>query len=272
MVNKQHDSQFPNFYLLKANTSKVSKPRVAQNKTHGWSCPRSYLQIKAEQYAGNWRKPRPERSEVRGASQVNQFNSKAQGQSQESFQAMSPSAVSRAGQKLAFALDTFGISVDGKICADLGCGTGGFTQCLLERGAQKVYAVDTGYGDFAWELRTNPKVILKERTNALHVVFTEKLDLITIDVGWTPQKLIIPKALSLLADTGDIISLLKPHYESPDRWLKKGAVPEEHLKDIVDKIQEELSKLGIPINQIVQSPITGKKGGNVEYLLWIKHP
>src|SRR3989337_4533817 len=100
---------------------------------------------------------------------------------------------SRAGEKLQFALDKFKISVKDLMCADFGSSTGGFTDCLLQEGAQKVYSVDTAYGELAWNLRNNPKVAVLERTNAMHVTLPEKADLITIDVGWTNQERILPK-------------------------------------------------------------------------------
>ncbi len=110
---------------------------------------------------------------------------------------METNFASRAGEKLQFALDQFQISVKDKICADLGSSTGGFVSCLLRNGASKVYSVDTSYGELAWTLRNDPRVIVMERTNALHVQFPEQVDLVTIDVGWTPQALILPKAISL---------------------------------------------------------------------------
>src|SRR4051794_23000262 len=120
--------------------------------------------------------------------------------------------VSRAGQKLQHALDEFAIDVAHKICADLGCSTGGFTDCLLQRGAQKVYAVDTGYGVLDWKLRNDPRVVVMERTNAMHVELPAKMDLVTIDVAWTKQRNILPSARRIVRDDGIVISLIKPHY------------------------------------------------------------
>src|SRR5579864_3600866 len=96
--------------------------------------------------------------------------------------------VSRAGSKLDHALTTFVIDVSAKICADLGCSTGGFTDCLLQRGAAKVFAVDTGYGVLDWKLRNDPRVVVMERTNAMHVNLPESVDLVSIDVAWTKQR------------------------------------------------------------------------------------
>ncbi|HTL27962.1 MAG TPA: SAM-dependent methyltransferase, partial [Tepidisphaeraceae bacterium] len=102
--------------------------------------------------------------------------------------------VSRAGQKLLHALDEFKIGVTDKVCADLGCSTGGFTDCLLRRGAKKVYAVDTGYGVLDWKLRNDPRVVVIERTNAMHVELPEKVQVVSIDVAWTKQRNILPSA------------------------------------------------------------------------------
>ncbi|RJQ27448.1 TlyA family rRNA (cytidine-2'-O)-methyltransferase [Candidatus Parcubacteria bacterium] len=178
--------------------------------------------------------------------------------------------VSRAGEKLQFALEKFEISVKDKICADLGSSTGGFVECLLQHGAQKVYAVEVGYGTLAWKLRQDPRVIVLEKTNALHVELPEQVDFVSIDVGWTPQKLIIRKALELVKQGGDIISLLKPHYEADRRWLRRGKLLEEYLDKTVEKVKSELLSLEITINEIIESPIIGTKGGNKEYLIWIK--
>lgn len=162
--------------------------------------------------------------------------------------------VSRAGDKLAFALDHWHIDVKDLICADLGCSTGGFTDCLLQHGAAKVYAVDTAYGILDYKLRLNPKVVVMERTNALHVKLPELVDFISIDVGWTPQRLILPVAKILLKPGGQIISLIKPHYEA-----QKAHLTPEVAQTIADQF--------VPLGQLIQSPIIGQKAGNIEYLM-----
>src|SRR3989337_3193107 len=129
---------------------------------------------------------------------------------------------SRAGEKLQFALDKFKISVKDLMCADFGSSTGGFVDCLLQNGAKKVYSVDTAYGELAWNLRNDPRVVVIERTNAMHVVLPEKVDLVTIDVGWTKQKDILPNAFVNLRIGSFIIFLIKPHYEAPKSYLRKG--------------------------------------------------
>jgi len=129
--------------------------------------------------------------------------------------------VSRSGAKLEAALDAFGIAPADWVCADLGCNVGGFTDCLLRRGARRVYAIDTGYGTLAYRLRTDPRVVVMERTNAMHVTLPEPVDLVTIDVGWTRQHHILPNAVRLAKPAGRIITLIKPHYEAAAEQLKK---------------------------------------------------
>jgi 23S rRNA (cytidine1920-2'-O)/16S rRNA (cytidine1409-2'-O)-methyltransferase len=117
-----------------------------------------------------------------------------------------PKFVSRAGQKLSAALDRFGVDPKGLICADLGSNVGGFTDCLLQRGATKVFAVETGYGVLDYKLRKDSRVVVMERVNALHVTLPELMDLVVIDLGWTPQKHILPHARELIKAEGRIIS------------------------------------------------------------------
>jgi len=172
---------------------------------------------------------------------------------------------SRAGAKLEFALSQFNVSVDNLTCADLGCSTGGFTDCLLQHGAAKVYAVDTGYGVLDYKLRKSPKVVVMERTNAMHVVLPELVDLVTVDVSWTPQKLILPHAKSLLKPEGFIISLIKPHYEAKNPYLS----PEASL-EVAENIKQDIKNSGFKIIGFIPSPILGEKGGNTEFLIYLK--
>lgn len=178
--------------------------------------------------------------------------------------------VSRAGEKLAFALKEFGISVNGFVCADLGCSTGGFTDCLLQNGATKVFSVDTGYGVIDWKLRNDPRVVLMERTNAMQVLLPEKMDFISVDTSWTKQKNILPKAISLLKEGGHIVSLIKPHYEAEKKHLQKGKLKEEFLPETLEKVKADISALNLEIFGFVKSPITGKSGKNEEYLAYLK--
>src|SRR3954469_3385827 len=127
--------------------------------------------------------------------------------------------VSRAGLKLDHALAHFHLDVANRTCADLGSNTGGFVDCLLKRGATKVYAVDTGYGVLDYKLRKDPRVIVMERTNAMHAALPEAIDLITIDVAWTKQRNILPAATA-----PHVVTLIKPHYEADPKLLRKGVL------------------------------------------------
>ena len=132
--------------------------------------------------------------------------------------------VSRAGLKLEHALATFGVDVAGRVCADLGSNTGGFTDCMLKRGAAKVYAIDTGYGVLDWKLRKDPRVVVMERTNAMHAELPQPVTMISIDVAWTKQQHILPAARRMIADDGDVVTLIKPHYEAPPALLRGGVL------------------------------------------------
>lgn len=178
--------------------------------------------------------------------------------------------VSRAGEKLQFALDSFKVSVKDLVCADFGSSTGGFVDCLLRNGAAKVYSVDTAYGELAWKLRKDPRVIVMERTNAMHVVLPQKADFISVDVGWTRQSLILPNVLANLKEKGKVISLIKPHYEAPKAYLRGGKVEDEFLEDIVKKVKQEIVSSGGRIEGWVESPILGEKGKNREFLALIR--
>ena len=191
---------------------------------------------------------------------------------------MSPhdgSFVSRAGQKLSSALEAFGLDVAGWVCADFGCNVGGFTDCLLQRGARKVYAVDTGYGTLAWKLRRSDRVVVMERTNALHCGVPEPVDLVAIDVAWTPQRLIVPAAVRWLKSAPDsparIVSLLKPHYELAKAAGRKPAprLTDARARQICRDVCGELSGLGCSVLAVAQSRLLGK-GGNPEYFLLLQ--
>ena len=179
--------------------------------------------------------------------------------------------VSRAGHKLKYAIDGFGIKFKDKTIADLGSSTGGFVDVAIKEGAKKVYSVDTAYGQLEWNLRNNGKVVVMERQNALHIELPELVDIVTIDVGWTPQIKIIPHALGLLKEKGIIISLLKLHYEASNYKYRlfKGKVKEEDTDSILRRVKNELEEKGINITKIIKSSVTGSKGGNIEYLILI---
>jgi 23S rRNA (cytidine1920-2'-O)/16S rRNA (cytidine1409-2'-O)-methyltransferase len=173
--------------------------------------------------------------------------------------------VTRSGLKLEHALLTFAVDPTGKTCADLGSHQGGFVDCLLAFGAGRVYSVDTSYGTLAWKLRKDPRVVVMERTNAMHVELPEKVDLVTIDVGWTAQHHILAHARSLLAEAGRIVSLVKPQYEAREDERTGGVVPEENLDTVLARVRIDVEKAGLKILGEVRSPIKGG-GGNVEYL------
>ncbi|MBL8763198.1 MAG: TlyA family RNA methyltransferase [Phycisphaerae bacterium] len=185
--------------------------------------------------------------------------------------------VSRGGLKLAHALESFGIDPRGLCCADLGCSTGGFTDCLLQRGAARVTAIDTSYGAFAWRLRNDPRVRLLERTNALHVApltGEAPLDLVVIDLGWTPQRLAIPAARRWVrGPTGRIVTLIKPHYElTPDEkatLLHRGVLEDADAERIVRRVLDAMPGIGARALEITPSPIRGspdRSRGNLEWL------
>jgi len=175
----------------------------------------------------------------------------------------------KGGEKLSFALEQFDIDVSNRTVADLGCNVGGFTDCLLKNGAQKVYAVDTGYGILAWKLRTDDRVEVCERSNAMHWKPPEPLDGAVIDVGWTKQEKIIPPAYTMVKETGFIVSLFKPQYEADQEQVVNGIVPETEVEYILERTTEYLSKKGYHADSYVRSPLKGgsKGKGNIEYFI-----
>jgi TlyA family rRNA methyltransferase/putative hemolysin len=176
--------------------------------------------------------------------------------------------VSRAGQKLDHAITTFAIDPTGKVCADLGCSTGGFTDCLLQHQATKVYAVDTGYGVLDWKLRKDLRVVVMERVNAMHVQLPELVDIVTIDVAWTRQRNILPAARKILRPDGFVISLIKPHYEAAANLLRKGILDAAEIPGILAAVTEEIQHAGFELIGTVESPVKGSKG-NTEVLAWL---
>jgi len=183
--------------------------------------------------------------------------------------------VSRGGIKLRHALDVFSLDVTGLRCADFGCSTGGFTDCLLQAGAARVTAIDTAYGEFAWKLRNDPRVKLLERTNALHAELPttdERPDLIVIDLGWTPQRLCLPVARKWAKSGGHVITLVKPHYEleaSEKDLLVKGVLALPEAERVTNRVLAMIPSLGFNVLRSTISPIAGSKGnksGNAEWL------
>ncbi len=177
--------------------------------------------------------------------------------------------VSRGGIKLQAALDTFKVDIKDKLVLDVGSSTGGFVDCLLQNGAIKVYALDTAYGELAWKLRNNPRVVVMERTNILHLeTLPEQVDAITIDAGWTKLELVLPVVKKFLRPGGIIIALLKPHYQGGQKKLVKGVVPEHLVEEIKISTIENIKGLGFSVEKVMDSPILGG-GGNKEFLLYL---
>jgi len=146
---------------------------------------------------------------------------------------------------------------------------GGFVDCLLRHGAGRVYAVDTAYGALDWGLRTDARVVVMERTNALHVTLPEPVELVTIDVGWTRQALILPPALELLAPGGRVLSLLKPQYEARPTERRKGVVRPECWHEVIRRTVSELEAMGLPLRAVARLP-HATPGGNREVFLLLQ--
>lgn len=182
-----------------------------------------------------------------------------------------PKYVSRGGKKLEAAIDSFNISVEGKICADVGASTGGFTDCLLQNGAQKVYAIDVGYGLLHWKIRQNPRVVVMERTNARHLDhLPESVDLVTIDASFISLALILPSVKAWYkGDEGQIIALIKPQFEAGRKAaaIHAGVIKDDavHHQVLVETLTEAIA-LGLFPAGLIASPIKGPKG-NVEFLV-----
>jgi 23S rRNA (cytidine1920-2'-O)/16S rRNA (cytidine1409-2'-O)-methyltransferase len=179
--------------------------------------------------------------------------------------------VSRGGVKLAAALHAFGIDPRGWVCLDIGASTGGFTDCLLKRGATRVWAVDVGYGQFAWELRSDPRVRLLERVNIRtlprHAV-TDPIDLAVIDVSFISLRLVLPKAAEFLRPAGRVIALVKPQFEVGREHVGRGGIvrdPAQHVR-AVDDVVAAAAKSGLAWGGTIASPIQGRDG-NQEYLI-----
>ena len=177
--------------------------------------------------------------------------------------------VGRGGEKLEGALEAFGIDVAGRVAADLGANVGGFTDCLLQRSARRVYAVDTAYGVFEWKLRQNCRVVVLERTNALHVALPEPVDLVAVDVGWTRLGLMLPHAVSQLGVGGKVVALLKPQYEAEEQERQGGVVLPESVDGVIARVVKRLEDSGIGVSRQAASSLRGS-GGNAEFFLLVE--
>lgn len=181
--------------------------------------------------------------------------------------------VSRGGLKLAKAMDVFGVTMTGKVAADIGASTGGFTDCMLQNGAVKVFAIDVGYGQLAWKLRTDERVVNMERTNIRNVTpddIGEPLDFASIDVAFISLTKVLPVAYTLLKDDGEIVALIKPQFEAGRENVgKKGVVrdPAVH-EDVIRKVTAFARETGFCPLALTYSPVKGPEG-NIEYLIYL---
>lgn len=182
--------------------------------------------------------------------------------------------VSRGGLKLEKAMNSFSISLKDSICMDIGASTGGFTDCMLQNGAKKVYAIDVGYGQLAWSLRTNPSVVNMERTNfrnVTHNEIPEEIDFASVDVSFISLKIILPVLFSLLSMGGKAVCLIKPQFEAGrEKVGKKGVVREISTHyEVVERIINVAKEIGFYVKGLEYSPIKGPEG-NIEYLVYLE--
>ncbi len=182
--------------------------------------------------------------------------------------------VGRGGLKLERALDAFGLNPAGRVALDVGASTGGFTDCLLQRGARRVYAVDVGYGQLAWKLRQDTRVVLLERTNARHLTreqVPDPVDLAAIDVSFISLEKVLPAVRGLLAGDGRIVALVKPQFGAGPARVGKGGVvrdPAVH-REVLRRVGAAAAALGLEPADLIPSPIRGDEG-NVEFLLLLQ--
>ena len=178
--------------------------------------------------------------------------------------------VSRGGWKLEKALREFGVNPEGYVCSDSGASTGGFTDCLLQKGAKKVFAIDVGYGQLDWKLRSDPRVVVMERTNIRYVTqeqLGQPLDLSVVDVSFISLKLVLPVIKTLLKPTGQVLCLIKPQFEAGrEKVGKKGVVrdPQTH-REVLDQFIAGVQQMGFAILGMTFSPVKGPEG-NIEFL------
>lgn len=182
-----------------------------------------------------------------------------------------PRFVSRGGDKLAGALDAFPIDVNGRVCADVGASTGGFTDCLLQYGAAKVYAIDVGYGQIAYSLRQDARVVVMERTNVRYVEsLSERVSLAVMDASFISLKLLLPAVKGWLTPKADVIPLIKPQFEAGQHDVGKGGVvrdSEVHAR-VLSEVLTFAEGEGFAVRGLIKSPLKGP-AGNVEFLAWL---
>ena len=181
--------------------------------------------------------------------------------------------VSRGGYKLEKAMDVFGIRLDGKICLDIGASTGGFTDCMVPNGASKVYAIDVGYGQFAWKLRNDERVVCLEKTNVRYVTHEQvpdEGDFASIDVSFISLTKVLPAVLGVLGEKGQLVCLIKPQFEAGrEKVGKKGVVRDSSVhREVIEMIVEYVRTQSLGILGLDFSPIKGPEG-NIEYLIYL---
>lgn len=184
--------------------------------------------------------------------------------------------VSRGGLKLEKALKIFPVNPQSKEVIDIGASTGGFTDCLLQNGAKKVYAIDVGYGQLAWKLRQDDRVQVKERCNFRYLTpaeFPVQVPLIVTDVSFISLKLIIPTALKFMAENGEFIALIKPQFEAGrERVGKNGLVKDKDVhRDVLNNMSEFIDDLNLHLSNLSFSPVTGSSSKNIEFLIYFKN-
>ncbi len=182
--------------------------------------------------------------------------------------------VSRGGLKLEAAVDTFGISLEGRVAMDVGASTGGFTDLMLKRGAARVYAVDVGYGQFDWGLRNDPRVVLIERMNIRHMpaeALPEKVGFVAIDVSFISLLKVMPTVLELMAAGAEAVALIKPQFEAGREGVGKGGIVRDDgvRAQAVAMVRDGLAGLGLEVLGLMESPVRGQKG-NIEYLIHLR--
>ena len=183
-----------------------------------------------------------------------------------------PRYVSRAGEKLEAALEAFTISPEDRICADVGSSTGGFTDCLLQRGAKRVYAIDVGKGQLHWKLRQDNRIAILEGTNARYLdELPEAVSLVTIDVSFISVIRILAQAPKWLDEHGEMVVLIKPQFEAGRGKVGKGGIVKDPLihKEVLERVSQGASELGLYTHGLIRSPVLGAKG-NQEYLAWLR--
>jgi len=180
--------------------------------------------------------------------------------------------VSRGGLKLEAAIKNFNISLQNKIAMDVGSSTGGFADCMLQNGIKKIYCIDVGYGQLAWKLRQDPRIVLIERTNIRYLErekIPDSIDIATIDVSFISLNKVVPKVLEFLREDGEIIALIKPQFEVGRGEVDKGGIVRDEAKRLkaVEDMKKDFETIGLKVIGTMQSPISGQKG-NVEYFIY----